>query len=244
VRMFVSFIALASIALGQQTERTLSFRNLQSAADFAETATVIRSIGEIRDLRVNAADRSITLYGDPGQAALADWLFTKLDRASDDLTIPDSGQLDYRPMLDADDLVRVLYFRYSKAPENIHQMATVVRSLTEIRRAFVAIAAGAFVVRGTQDQMDAAKWLVDSLDKAGLGTGSHEYRMGGTGENTIGLLPAPTVASNEELKNIASELVLATQSRHVFTYYPLRIIAVRSTPGKIQEAAKIVGQPR
>jgi hypothetical protein len=56
-------------------------------------------------------------------------------------------------------------------------MATVARSLTEIRHEFMAIAAEAFLLRGTHDQMDAAKRVIDSLDKAELGTGPHKYRI-------------------------------------------------------------------
>jgi hypothetical protein len=241
MRTSVILIACASIAVGQQIDRTLPFRNLQSTPDFAEAATVIRSIGEIRDLQVNAAERSLSLHADPEQVAFADWLFTKLDR--NDEPIPGPGPLDYRTTQGSSDLIRVVYFRYLKTPEDIRQLSTVVRSLTEIRRAFVSIAAGAFVARGTQDQMDAASWLIDSLDKPELGTGTKEYRMGGNGEDVIGLLHVPA-ASSEELQNFGSQVVLATQSRYVFTYYPLRVIAIRNTPAKLQEAAKVMGQSR
>ena len=243
MRILTLFAASAAMAFSQQTNRTLHFTQLQTGPQFAEAATVIRSIGEIRDLTVDAAQRTTTLQGDPEQAALADWLFSRLDRAAGSMTKLDAGQLDFRPAQGSDDMVRVFYFKNPVPIPEIQRMTTVIRSLTEIRRAFLSNAAGAFVVRGTAEQMDVARWLVEALDQPAFVNGANQYRItDAAGEDTIRLFTVPKVGSEEELQNFASELRMATQMRRVFTYYPLRVIAVRSTPVQIELAARLVNK--
>lgn len=187
----------------------------------------------------------MTLQGDPAQIALAEWLFTRLDRPAGSTAIPQAAQLDYRPALNSDDIVRVFYFKNPTPEIDIQKLSTVIRSLTEIRRAFLSNAAGAFVARGTQEQMDAANWLFDSLDQPSFidrATDAH-ITDSAFGENTIHLFSVPRFGSEQELQNFASELRVATQMRRVFTYYPLRVVAVRSTPAQIEHAARLVGKP-
>jgi hypothetical protein len=244
MRTVMLFAATAAIALSQQTTQTHQFSHLQTPPELTEAATIIRSIAEIRDLTLNAAERTITLQGDPGRAELAYWLFSKLDSPVGTMRTPDAAQLDYRPTRGKDDMVRVFYFKNPAAFGGIQEMSTVIRSLTEIRRALVSKAAGAFIVRGTQDQLDAARWLFDALDQPSFSIASNQYRITDTeGEDTIRLFSVPKFGSEQELQNFAAELRTAIQIKRVFTYYPLRVIAVRSTPTKMEQAARLVNKP-
>ena len=123
-------------------------------------------------------------------------------------------------------------------------MAVITRSVTEIRRAFVSNAAEAFVVRGTNEQLDVARWILGTLDRPSLASDQRrEHRIRDeVGEDTIRVFFLPKFGSPEELQNFASELRMATQIRRVFTYYPLRAILMRSTAGQIAHAGKI-GKP-
>jgi hypothetical protein len=244
MRTLSLFAATAAVALSQQTTQTHQFTHLQTPPEFAEAATVIRSIVEIRDLTVNAEDRTMTLQGDAVQAELANWLFSKLDRPAGTMRTPDAAQLDYRPTRGRDDMVRVCYFKNPVAVGAIQEMSTVIRSLTEIRRALVSNAAGAFVVRGTQEQIDAARWLLDALDQPSFSIAWNQYRItDAEGEDTIGLFSVSKFRSEQELQNFAAELRMAIRMKRVFTYYPLRVIAVRSTPAQIELAARLVNKP-
>ncbi len=80
MRTMMLFAVSVAIGFSQEASRTLQFTQLQTARQFAEAATVIRSVGEIRNLTVDASQRTMTLQGDPSQLALADWIFPKLDR--------------------------------------------------------------------------------------------------------------------------------------------------------------------
>ena len=231
------------MGLSQQTSRTLQFTQLQTPQNFMETATVIRSTGEIRSLKVEASQKTMALQGDTGQIALADWLFTRLDRLAGSTTTPQAAQLDYRPTQDSDDIVRVFYFKNPAPLLDLQKMTTVIRSLTEIPRAFLSNAAGAFVIRGTQEQMDAANWLFESLDQSSFVDGTtNGHITDSAGENTIHLFSVPRFGSEQELQNFASEMRVAAQMKRVYTYYPLRVIAVRGTPAQIEQAARLASK--
>jgi hypothetical protein len=195
MRTVTLLTALSAITLGQQTTRTLQFRHLQTPPQFAEAATVIRSIGEIRNLRIDAAQRTVTLTGDAAQASLADWLFPKLDRSAGSEPGADLRQLQHRPAQTDDDVIRVFYFQNCALQSNTQSIATVIRSLTEIRRAFLSNAANAFVVRGTQEQIDITAWLVDAFDKPSFVAQTNQHDITDpVGENMIRLFVVPKFA--------------------------------------------------
>ena len=109
--LYLTLLAFtAAIGLSQPVERVFPFTQLRTPAQIAETATLIRSIGEIRDLTADAAQRTMTVRGDPAQTALAAWLFSKLDRDAAGGATADTTPLDYRPETAGDDLVRLFYF--------------------------------------------------------------------------------------------------------------------------------------
>src|SRR5664279_4684884 len=111
MRTMMLFAVTVAVGFSQETSRTLQFTQLQTARQFAEAATVIRSVGGIRNLTVDASQKAITLQGDPGQVALADWIFPKLDRMAGSTTAPQAAELAYHPAPQSDDLVRVFYFK-------------------------------------------------------------------------------------------------------------------------------------
>jgi hypothetical protein len=208
--------------------------------EYAEAATVIRSTAEIRDLAVNADQKTITLQGDPGQVQLADWLFPRLDRRAG---TPDGVQGDYGPIDGKDDLTRLFYFKNTAAVQPMNELTTVIRSLLEIRHAFVSSGAGALVLRGTRQQMDAARWLVDSLDQPVFHVESNQYHITDAGgEDTLRLFSLPKLGE-QELQSFAVRLRMATRIRRLFVYHPLGIIAVRGTPAQLEQAATLVNQP-
>lgn len=64
-----------------------------------------------------------------------------------------------------DNVVRVFYIQNSTSVQEFQEIATAVRSLTEIRRVFTYNAQRAILMRGTPDQIALAEKLVHDLDK-------------------------------------------------------------------------------
>lgn len=64
-----------------------------------------------------------------------------------------------------DDVVRVFYVSNATTVQEFQEVATAIRSVTEIRRVFTYNAQKALVVRGTVDQVALAEKLLQDLDK-------------------------------------------------------------------------------
>ncbi len=64
-----------------------------------------------------------------------------------------------------DDVVKVFYVTNATSVQEFQEIATAVRSLTEIRRVYTYNAQKAMLVRGTVDQMALAEKLIRDLDK-------------------------------------------------------------------------------
>jgi general secretion pathway protein D len=64
-----------------------------------------------------------------------------------------------------DYVVKVFYIKNSTTVQDLQEIATTVRSVTEIRRSFVYSAQNAILVRGTADQVALAEKLIRDIDK-------------------------------------------------------------------------------
>ena len=64
-----------------------------------------------------------------------------------------------------DYVVKVFYIKNATTVQELQELSTTIRSVTEIRRAFTYNAQWAILVRGTADQVAMAEKLVQDLDK-------------------------------------------------------------------------------
>ena len=64
-----------------------------------------------------------------------------------------------------DDVVRTFYIRNATSVQEFQEIATAIRTVADIRRAFTYTGQKAIVVRGTQDAVGLAEKLVHDLDK-------------------------------------------------------------------------------
>lgn len=225
----------------QAMERVLSFKHLQTPSETNEAATVIRSVGEIRDISVQPAEKTLTVSGNPAQIELAEWLMARLDRnGGTSAAVP--SQLDFRPAGGSDAVVRVLYFKNAAAARERNEMATVIRSLIEIPGLFVSQAAGAMVIRGSMVQADAARWTFEALDRP-FPSAAGPYRLSSGGDEVIRLFPMPAAGTLEELYRVATEVRTELQAKRFYIYTPHRIVAIRGTDALIDRAALRLGRP-
>src|SRR5688500_18177758 len=67
-----------------------------------ELATVMRSTADIRELSVNAAERSVTFNGAPEQNRIAEWLVPRLD-------VTGPRPVGFPFQVGAEDIVQVFY---------------------------------------------------------------------------------------------------------------------------------------
>ena len=181
VSILVSIIlaACVSVATGQssnnQVDRVIYLTSIEKSQEIGEVATVIRSITEIRDLSVDASQRSLAVHGTGEQIRVAESLAKEL------MAGHSSDAYEYK--MSSGDLVRVYYLSHSESIRDFQWVVTTIRQIAALRWAFTYNARRAFVVRGTPSQMEMSEWLAQQLDQPDGSVGSKEYPVRGDDEN-------------------------------------------------------------
>jgi hypothetical protein len=137
--------------------------------------------------------------------------------------------------------VRVIYIPYAATVQNFQEVATLIRTIVEIRRVFTYNAAKAMIVRGTADQLALAGWFVKELGKPAAETASYTYPDSSReGANQVRVFYVKDVPNVKAFQEVATQLRTATQIRRVFTYNATYALAVRGTAGQIAMAEQML----
>jgi hypothetical protein len=148
--------------------RVYDLAHVATVYDFQEVVTMARFMADIRQLYSYSTARAVAARGTPEQLALVDWLFKDLDRAAspDASTQPgrDSTAHEYR-LPESDEIVRVFYLSHNQTPQQIAEIATQIRAITQVRRLDTYTALRALALRGTPDQIALAEQFVRERDR-------------------------------------------------------------------------------
>ena len=231
---------VASSALAQQTSRLLHFTSTSSGQNFHEIATVIHSITDIPRINVDATEKSLALQGTAGQVALAEWLFTNLDKPTN---VPQSGaKHEYRVSDTADDVVRLFYLTNPDVPRGIQEIATAVRSLANIRQMFTYADLRAVAMRGTSEEARVADFLFAEMDKPAVvqapsqklqSSASPEFRMNEPALNMVRVFYNPNTKTVQDFQEVVTLVRTIAQLRYAFAYNAPRAVGVRGTGEQI-----------
>jgi hypothetical protein len=211
--------------------RVFYLRHTETVQHLNEAATLIRSIGEMRRLFTYSSRRAIALRGTAEQIALADWLLRELDKPTD------SSKHEFPLPASVDDLVRVFHLKHSESVQDFNELATLIRSIGQMRRLFTDNSQRAIALRGTPVQIALAEWIINELDKptnhpASQNSAQREYGLSSGVDDHIGLF----YLSRADIVETANQLRVQGQMQSVFTYKPQRAIAVRGTANQIAVA--------
>ena len=147
--VIVAFVA--SVAFGQ-TSRVFQLTQNESKREPDQIATVLRAMDTKHTQHVSVDDTkgAVTVEGTAEQIAMADWLVGQLD-------LPANGQFsgvhEYLPPAGGGDVLRVFYATHSSTPQELQEIATIFRTIADVRWLVVYSPLSAVVGRGTVRQM-------------------------------------------------------------------------------------------
>jgi hypothetical protein len=230
----VLFALGVSVGLGQavDTARVFQLTHVDSEQGLREFATLIRTVSAASDVTTDAAQKTLIVSGTASQVAIAEWLFTELDQAQ----LPDSVPQTYRALGNGDDVVRVLHIPNAAGVPQFMEIATAVRTIAEIRRAFPYTASRALAVRGTADQVEAAEWVVHELDQpvGAKRIDSAVHQMIDThGETEMRVYYVPYTTTVQEFQEVATLIRTMGEIRRVFTYNARQAMVMRGTADQL-----------
>lgn len=204
--------------------------NAPGFQEFQESATVMRSIAEIRRVFTYNSPRAIVARGTDQQMTMAEWIHREFARAPNQTP---AGQLQVGP----DDNIRVFYLPNAPTLQDFQEMATVMRSTAEIRRLFTYSWPHAIVLRGTDEQLRMADWMYHEFTRAPNAAAAGELHI--SGGETLRVFYLPNTPSVSAFQKEVVEVRKTTGIRRVFTVNRPRAVYVRDTPDKVSQAATL-----
>ena len=218
---------------GDQRDRTFYLTHTATTQQFMEVVTGIRTITDIREVSTDVDQKSVRLHATDPQIAMAEWLFNELDSPVAQPALPH----EYRTPGTSDDVVRVFYVITAPTVQDFQEAATLVRTISDIRRVFTYNARNALMVRGTEAQIGLAEWLVKELAPEPPSS-THRYEMTAN-DDVVRVLRLPHTATVPDFQKAATAIREATQIKRVFTYNAPRAMALRGTADQIALAEKL-----
>jgi hypothetical protein len=231
-----SFAAL--LAFGQ-TNQVFRLTQNENKQDLEEIATALRGVGNIQQVSVDDLKGTVAVEGTAGQIAMADWLVHQMDLSANG-GLPDVHE--YRAPGASDDVVRVFYVSHAARPQDLQEIAVVLRSVAETQRLFVYNPMKAMVVRGTSQQISLAAWLVDQLNQPADATAPspHEYKLPGDDVARVFELTYPETP--QQLQEIVTLIRSVADIQRLFVSNARRAVALRATAERVALAAWLVSE--
>ena len=233
------WLLLAPLLLAQaDLERVFHLTKPKTSQEVYEIATVVRVITGIKELSADGDQRTVTFRSTAAQGSLADWLMQQLDGAG-------SGTATFKANLEQteEQSVRVFFLKNTKPGHDLQQVATLVRSLTDIRYLMTSAAQTAMVVRSSLSQVTLAQWLVSRLDEPQVRENA-KYQIPGSPEDTVYLFYLPRATTAQQLQQAAVKVRTATGARRLFTYNSSAVLAIRGTAAQIAQARELIAERR
>jgi hypothetical protein len=235
---FLIMAFAVSVAFGQ-TNRIFQLTQDENKQELEEIATVLRATGDIQQVSIDDINRTVTVDGTAGQIAMADWLVRQMDLPANG---PLSGVHEYRPAAGSDDVVRVFYLTHASTVQELQQIVTTVRSVADIPRVFIYNALNAVAVRGTNQQVSLAAWLVDQLNQPAnvAAPAPHEYKLPGDDVARVFELTYPQ--TRQQLQEIVTLIRSIGDIQRLFLCNERRAVALRGTVEQVALAAWLVSE--
>lgn len=234
---------------GDDVVRLFYLNRGQSIQDSQEFATLFRTIGAVRRVFMTNASKILAIRGSTEQAAMADWIINEVEKSAEPR--PHSTSARYRFVDSADrekaDAIQVLYVGNAATVQSFQEIATAIRTISDIRRVYTYNTPRAIALRGTSDQLELAAWLFDSADKAANAAPTppsavYNYQAVDPRNNSVQVFSLPHTATPADFQKIATQIRTETGIPRVYTYNAPRVMMLRGTTDQLVQAERLLKQ--
>jgi hypothetical protein len=144
---------------GETAVRVLYLPYTATVQQFQEVATTVRTVAEIRRVFTYNATRALIVRGTADQIALAGWMVNELGKP----VTAGTQSADYQYASNdrnGENIVRIFYVKDAPTLQAFQQLATQIRTGTQMRRIFTYNESKAMVVRGNAAQLATAEQML------------------------------------------------------------------------------------
>ena len=221
---------------GVDAVRVFYLTHDETPTDAQEIVNLIRATADIQRIFPYASPRAIALRGTPAQIALAEWLFSQVDKPVDPQTAR-AAAYEYPEPNGGVDAVRVFYFTRDHTPQDLQETINLIRTTADIQRIFPYNTRRAIALRGTPAQIALAEWLIAELDKAVSSqtnrAEAYEHPAPSGGGDAVRLFFFTHDHTPEDLQEMIHVIRTTADIQRIYPYAAQRAIALRGTADQI-----------
>ena len=140
------------------------------------------------------------------------------------------------------DVERVFHLTKPKTSQEVYEIATVVRTMTEIKELSADGEKGTITFRGSAAQGHLADWLMQQLDGAGSGTATFKANLEETEEQSVQVFFLKNTKPGPDLQQLATLVRSLTDIRHLMTSAAQTAMVVRSSSSQVTLAHWLVSR--
>jgi hypothetical protein len=152
----IAFAIVAAAVPAQSA--TFRFTNPQTQQSLQEAATILRTVADLPQVSLDAAQSSLTFQGPQTQTDMGQWILLQLSQTGNE-----SATLEYKSPA-GDDVVRVNFLANVTGPQPTQELLTVLRTVADIQKIFNFTSRNAVVVRAKSTDIAFAEWIIDQLN--------------------------------------------------------------------------------
>lgn len=223
--------------------RVFHLTNAETPRAFEGIAAAVRTIADVRPTSVDGAQKSITVRGPADRIAAAEWLVREIDKPAVDAQSEQRELREYR--LPGDEAVRVVHLGFARTPQELQEIATLLRTTAEIRRLYAMSANKLLTMRARLDALELARWVVDELAHSGSAPQNPAIRAcrSARGEDeTLQIFYLTQAESMQQIPEFSAMLRTIGGIRRLFIYNPRKAVVMRGTPDEMEAAAWLVSE--
>ncbi|MBY0508497.1 MAG: hypothetical protein K2X03_31590 [Bryobacteraceae bacterium] len=226
----LAIIFALSIFAQEDSERAVQLQHITAPQAMNELAVIVKVMTDMMMVKADHEQHTLTFRGSAAQGALADWLIAGLEGRT-------TGRGPFTTALDREEnTVKMFHLKNTKTVQGLQQLATLVRSISGVRRLMTYAPEPTLTIRTTAQQSALAEWLVTWLDQPLISR--PEYRVPGGADDLVRLFPVPKAP--EALHQLATRIRQETKVTRIFTYDLGGAIAVRGTAAQLDQASALI----
>ena len=244
MRSFLFFLS-AVLACGQATQdRTFRFQSPATDQDFQDLSVAALTVSGLKARTVEVALRELSISGTSEEVRVTAWVIAELDRPAAATPPPPSSILTFDTK-EPDNTIRVFYPAQISSDQDLMEVLTALRTITDVRYLGVYTSHRAVVVRGSREQIDLAEWLLAEVNRDSPQE-SYVFPKSGrdfqSGENLVRVFRFTRAKDLQQFSEAQTMIRTITDTRRVYPYVSKRAIVLRASEEQLDMTRWLLAQ--
>ena len=238
----------AVVALVRADERTLQLTNPSTLRGMQEIATILRTVGDIKNLSLDAPHASFAVSGTPAELDFAEWIVHQVDRpagwqpSEQDRNNPSTREYHLAPGT-PNGVARAFYLTSTLQPRPTQETLTILRTVLDVQKIFNYTDHHILVYRGPAAQVEAVDWTLKILDSpAGTPVPTEPWRLDSKPFDLLRVFSLPPDTTSPQMQQLITVLRRDDFVMKVFSLSNPPLLVEAATAPMLDQTAKRIAE--